>query len=610
MSVNQNATHSPTASHHTEDMGSPLSSTLEDSSSSDTTTSNQHATTTTVNTPDPGNNGTSITMPSLSSTGNNPPSNPPTFPDNMDMDMDPLTPPIVMTQFASANNTSHLRELQATAHELTKEISAASAKLPSLHGDARRVAMQEIQDLALTIKATNELLASFATSSAKLSASFNKPAICPKNLPYFQWEGAVFNDSSAIFVDVDACLTQFQDVMNLHALNFDTEFLRLVPPMLSPTQRTWYQSFLLAHTTPTWEEFKSAFKARYGISVVDDRQKSAADLMNISFRPNEHLDTFVDRFNDLRRRAFDQVPQSFLLVSRLMLILPSPLRSQVNIVRQSKGLDNNNTTVDTIITIAKDLLANMTPSEVATAMGFTTPAAPQGTQASKWAPTNNDDNTSVSHALPVHSTNSIPVYHSNSNRITKPTPRSMKYCSFHKSKTHNTNECNAFATAIAASTSSNSSSRGSTSAPCRDCGAPNYVEGHICATATRTGNPPSAPEHRFRMLQINDVQQAPASPTLDTGNMQPVIMKYCTFHKSKKHNTNECKAFAQHLQSVESELLITQTATQAPVHQDFAPHPSSTRNAESSSSTARQKSDSDNQDAMDIDTIIATAAQK
>ncbi|EPB80953.1 hypothetical protein HMPREF1544_12355 [Mucor circinelloides 1006PhL] len=532
MSVNQNTTHSPTASHHTEDMGSPLSSTLEDSSSSsDTTMLTQNATTTTVNKPDPGNNSTSITVPSLPVAGSNQ-SNPPTFPDDMDVDMDHLTFPSTVTQFASANDVSHLRELQATAYELTKEIAIASAKLPSLHGDARRVAMQEIQDLALTIKATNELLASFATPSAKISSSVNKPAICPKNLPYFQWEGAVFNESSTIFVDVDACLTQFQDVMNLHALNFDTEFLRLVPPMLSPTQRTWYQSFLLAHATPTWEELKSAFTARYGISVLDDRQKSAADLMNISFRPNEHLDTFVDRFNDLRRRAFDQVPQSFLLVSRLMLILPSPLRSQVNIVRQSKGLDNNNTTVDTIITIAKDfLLANMTSSEVATAMGFTTPTAPQGAQASKWASTNG---TSVSHALPVHNTNSIPVYHANSSRITKPIPRSGKYCSFHKSKTHNTNECNAFATALAASTSSTSSSTGSTSAPfIRDCGAPNYVEGHICATATRTGNPPSAPEHRFRMLQINDTK-APPSSTLATGNNVQHVMKYCTFHKSKK----------------------------------------------------------------------------
>ncbi|GAN11873.1 hypothetical protein MAM1_1177d11494 [Mucor ambiguus] len=234
----------------------------------------------------------------------------------MDVDMDFTATPV--HSVANADNPTHLQELQSTATQLTRELAAASAKLPSLHGEARQVAVQEIQDLALTIKASNDLLASFALQVSDKEPLVVAPGaaliastapISPGNLPYFQWEGAIFDTRVPWSVDVDACLTNFEDVMNFYSINFDKEFRRLVPPMLSPTQRTWYQSFLTSHELPTWLDFKSSFKARYGISVLDDRQKCAASFMNISFGPNESLASFVDRFNDLRRRAFDQLPQ-------------------------------------------------------------------------------------------------------------------------------------------------------------------------------------------------------------------------------------------------------------------------------------------------------------
>lgn len=475
MVANDNPT-SPTSSI-IENMGSPLSSNAADLSHIDH--SLRVAAAATNVTPVQGNGSTSPT--SVSSTAH------PTFNDNMDVDMDDIPS---MQQCASADNADHLQELADATNQLTKLIAVVSSKLPTLHGEARLTALQEIQDLALTVKTSNELLTSFAptqsnnkptTLVANLPQSTQSASIRPDNLPYFQWEGSVFDAHLPWSVDVDACLTKFEDVMNFYSLAFDKEFLRLVPPMLSPTQRTtWYQSFLMNHQAPTWVDFKSCFKARYGISVIDDRQKCAAELMNISFQPNESFHSLVDKFNDLRRRAFDQLPQPFLLVSRLMLILPSSLRSQVNIVRQSKGLTS--ITADTVIKIAQELLASMTPSEVNAAMGYTAPATPAPPSSKAAAAPTATTTIPIQHGYagkvnkPAPSGNRFPPHGSSNNMYTSPSRRGQKYCTYHKSRAHNTNECNAYAAALS---SASTSERGG-NPHCDNCGAPNYIEGYVC----------------------------------------------------------------------------------------------------------------------------------
>ncbi|GAN11870.1 hypothetical protein MAM1_1164c11490 [Mucor ambiguus] len=307
-----------------------------------------------------------------------------------------------------------------------------------------------------------------------------------------------------------------------------------------------------------------------------------------------------------------------------MLILPSPLRSQINIVRQSKGLAN--VTADVIINIAQELIANMTPAEVSAAMGYTkTPTSSTvstGTMASKWA----DDSSTTSSSIPSAPA-SIPIQHGSDSKVTKPTPpiinrtqptsasmynanpaKGAKFCAYHKSRAHNTNECNAYAAVLSAGNTSNSSTN---SPPCRDCGAPNYVPGHQCTTASRTGKPPSAPEHRFRMMHV-----AEGSPRVDhdttsvpvAGQAMPAqVKRYCTFHKSTKHNTKNCKAFAEHLHSIESEILSGQPNLVNAASSATSPADSANNNE---SSSLPQIDDRPN-DLMDVDTIIATtAAQK
>ncbi|KAL0136916.1 hypothetical protein V8B55DRAFT_1440461 [Mucor lusitanicus] len=73
-----------------------------------------------------------------------------------------------------------------------------------------------------------------------------------------------------------------------YKMNFDEEYARLVAPMLSPEQRTWYTSFTSSSSVPaTWNQFKSAIKARYGVAVMEERNRCAFELMNIRVMPGE-----------------------------------------------------------------------------------------------------------------------------------------------------------------------------------------------------------------------------------------------------------------------------------------------------------------------------------
>lgn len=555
-----------------------------------------------------------------------------------DMEVDSDT----MSSIASISDPGQLLQLHRTINQLTIDATLASAKISSLHGEARQIAVRELQDLSTTIRTSidllNHLRASDATNNVQSSTSprpsTSSRVVYPNNLPHFQWEGSVFDERNTVFVDVDACLTKFQDVMFAYNLDFDAEFARLVPPMLSPTQRTWYQSFVANSKQPTWAEFKASFKARYGLSVLDDRQKCASDLVDISLNPEETLDSFVDRFNDLRRRAFDQVPPPFLLVSRFMLALPQPLRGEVNLVRQSKDI-HGEVSIDFIIRTARDLLSSKTPAEAIEAMNQKEVVKQEkSTKASKWSSNSASDNSS----------SSIPIQGAAASKISKPNMKqsayiSGKYCDYHKSKGHNTAECQAYAAKLSeqAPIFANSTSSYSSGSPfqsprpsCRDCGAPNYVRGHICNTATRTGEPPKVPEHRFRMMRLTDTQSA----TVENSTTSNVTLassgtvahtksnKYCTYHKRKSHNTSDCNAYAAYIATLSTNTTKGTPTTSTPqpvaaVINTIAPAAISdttttttiTAAATPVSATITQ-STSASDDAMDVDFVVATEAHK
>lgn len=105
------------------------------------------------------------------------------------------------------------------------------------------------KDLAVAsklVKQTEEALGLLVVSTSAggvTNGSAKVSNTVPANLSLFQWESQVFKDSAEVFVDIQACLTKFEDIMDAHVLDLDANFARVIPPLLSATACTWYEHF-------------------------------------------------------------------------------------------------------------------------------------------------------------------------------------------------------------------------------------------------------------------------------------------------------------------------------------------------------------------------------
>ena len=138
-----------------------------------------------------------------------------------------------------------LLELKKNLNQLLIHAIISSANEASLKGEVRQAASQELDEVSKSIKTIVPLRGCVMRATdlpveprlpSKLKSHVEK-VVCPNNLPYFQWEGSVLDNKNTVFVDVDASLLKSEDITFAYNLDFNTEFRRLVPPILSSTQR-------------------------------------------------------------------------------------------------------------------------------------------------------------------------------------------------------------------------------------------------------------------------------------------------------------------------------------------------------------------------------------
>ncbi|KAI8967658.1 hypothetical protein BDB01DRAFT_840352 [Pilobolus umbonatus] len=195
------------------------------------------------------------------------------------------------------------------------------------------------------------------TSGSQKYHTIKQSSVVPNNLPLFQWEGCASVPTAPVFGDVAACLQKFQDIMFCHNLNYDTNFLCLIPACLT-TQRSWFDVFLsgfdLSRRPPTWSEFKRAMTEHYGLTVDEDRTVAGVELTDISMNRHKTYDAFIDRFNGLRRRAVDQCPPNSVLVKKFLNALPLDLQDRIAVSRSSLEKPKKNN-LEHIMGLVKEL---------------------------------------------------------------------------------------------------------------------------------------------------------------------------------------------------------------------------------------------------------------
>ncbi|KAI8062069.1 hypothetical protein BDF21DRAFT_467193 [Thamnidium elegans] len=332
-------------------------------------------------------------------------------------------------------------------------------------------------------------------------------AIVPK-LCLFQWEGQVFNRApgNQVFADIKACIQHFEDIMNSHCLDLDTNYLRLLPPLLSPTARIWYDDFLHNYRTahvasPTWINFTTAFIARYGLNIHEERAKSARELTTIKMLGGESIENFIDRFNTLRRRAVDQVLPNSLLIDTFGRALPHGLFEQITVAVAPLD-DARKYDLDIITAFARDFfnkfyknVGSASSSSSAAASGSSSGSASSSKRSHVQAALDNDVHSSSAKSKYAHAY--TPAARSSSasppasRSVRNNRPRRNKYCSYHRVDTHNTENCRAAAgagaepSAVASSVASLYEDK-----TCYRCGVSGWTRAHRCNTAVRGNNPP------------------------------------------------------------------------------------------------------------------------
>ena len=368
--------------------------------------------------------------------------------------------------------------------------------------EACRVKGELLRVLMSTVVDSNVVSAPSAPSSTRPAGQLS---VVPSNLPLFQWEGHVFNAKAPIYVDVTACLQKFEDVMFSHNLNYDTNFKRLIPACLSTSQRTWYDQYLsslgeLRFQTLTWSMFKTAITEHYGLTVDEDRSSAAVALTDIEMARNESIDVFIDRFNNLRRRAVDQCPPASVLINKFLSALPSHLQDKVTVSKATleKSRKNN---IEVIISLVKDLSKELSRNRNKRASGDNGESSELlGSKRSKWASVPSSSSSSSSSASASASSSSRAPKQ-------KRTPAPGTWCAFHKVNTHNTVDCRVASAASSALSSASSGSASVSSSP----GHPRNANSTKAKSCYRCGVTPWTPQHQCntaRRINTDDVSDA------------------------------------------------------------------------------------------------------
>ncbi|CAO0800620.1 unnamed protein product [Mucor circinelloides] len=172
--------------------------------------------------------------------------------------------------------------------------------------------------------------ASPGLANGGMVAATGSSTVVPTGLPLFQWPGFIRDAKRESFADIEECLRRFEDVLNSHGLDFDSNWLRLLPRCLGHDLRDWLNEFVQVNgSVVSWSFFKDAIVSRYGVPKEQLRFARIREFLNCVKLETESVDAFLERFKSLKVRSevsdkyviakvfFDAFPES---TSRLIMV--------------------------------------------------------------------------------------------------------------------------------------------------------------------------------------------------------------------------------------------------------------------------------------------------
>jgi transposase InsO family protein len=333
---------------------------------------------------------------------------------------------------------------------------------------------QDLRSFKDSLLAMEEVLQfSAPTAPVAMSASpvSTRKEVVPSDLPIIQWVGMVSDNKATVFSDLRTCLSRFEVVVECHGLDLDVHGARLLKYCcLNEDHQTFMKEnfFVPGSVSAIWSNVKDAFLRKFGINASVDKSTAANELMAVSKRSSETIEQYIDRFNSLRRRA--NLNDSCLLVSTFLRGLPDSFQEGMAYT-MNMASETQNQNLEYVCAVARNLDSRLAPMRAnkrsgdhhkesldnkrsKVSVGNSSSYFPKGAAASKYA----------------------------SEPSSSSSTRDKKglFCSFHRTTTHNTEDCKAI-------------KLGGKPKPgpgdCRRCGAKNWTSAHQCdSSAVRVGS--------------------------------------------------------------------------------------------------------------------------
>ncbi|KAG2189534.1 hypothetical protein INT46_009679, partial [Mucor plumbeus] len=150
------------------------------------------------------------------------------------------------------------------------------------------------------VKENYDLL--FDESNSK-NAVMGESSLVPSDTPFMQWKGHKFNTKKFIFQSMDACLTQFEDVLESRSIDVEANWKRIIKPKMSTGMADWTRKLIEQYPSISWGQFKLKLKAKYSVSEAEEKKAALNKLKNLKLEKCDNLEEYIDKFINLKDLA-------------------------------------------------------------------------------------------------------------------------------------------------------------------------------------------------------------------------------------------------------------------------------------------------------------------
>ncbi|KAF7720669.1 hypothetical protein EC973_006604 [Apophysomyces ossiformis] len=125
------------------------------------------------------------------------------------------------------------------------------------------------KNLEMVLSTYRQLMKKPKTAMTPTTVPISHTMVLPGDLPLFQWSANVIDSKKTVFETVEECLDRFEDVVQSYRQSIDDNWHLLLPCMLSPEQRSWFDAHLRPYPERPWSFTHKVIMKKYGINDAE-----------------------------------------------------------------------------------------------------------------------------------------------------------------------------------------------------------------------------------------------------------------------------------------------------------------------------------------------------